>query len=271
MNPADIGKHIVKARKELGYTQKQLADKLSVSDKTISKWERGIGCPDISLLLPLCTELQIEVSELLGKEKESLEIKDKEQRKLHQFGEYATMKIKENRARIAYFTAIGITVLCCLAIFICLLTEYAINDSFTWSIIATASICYGWIILVIVLLAKTHKIEKTLLAASILIFPFLYVLSIKIPTLDLFALAYPIAVGSLIFVGCAYLILKKMNINYYFRFSIIVILSLFLSIFINNLQGEIRYVIIQVISNTASAVLLLVAGVFWELRKKKKV
>ena len=46
-----------------------MADKLSISDKTISKWERGNGFPEVSLLLPLCNELEITVNELLSGER----------------------------------------------------------------------------------------------------------------------------------------------------------------------------------------------------------
>ena len=55
-------------RKELGITQDELAEKLFVTEKTISRWETGRGTPDISLLLPLSKELNIDVSELLNGE-----------------------------------------------------------------------------------------------------------------------------------------------------------------------------------------------------------
>ncbi len=66
MNQIEIGKFIAAERKKKSYTQRQLADIIGISDKTISKWERGKGFPDVSLLLPLCTELDITVNELLS-------------------------------------------------------------------------------------------------------------------------------------------------------------------------------------------------------------
>ena len=60
-------------RNEKGITQKQLSEKLAISDKTISKWERGNGFPEVSLLLPLCNELEITVNELLSGERVSEE------------------------------------------------------------------------------------------------------------------------------------------------------------------------------------------------------
>ena len=53
MDLVKIGKIISEARKNKGMTQRELANKLHISDKAISKWERGIGCPDISFLIPL--------------------------------------------------------------------------------------------------------------------------------------------------------------------------------------------------------------------------
>ena len=54
MDQIKIGKFIADTRKEKNMTQKQLADALSISDKTISKWECGKGLPEASLMLPLC-------------------------------------------------------------------------------------------------------------------------------------------------------------------------------------------------------------------------
>lgn len=69
MNQIKIGMFIAERRKSKGYTQRQLADILGISDKTISKWECGNGFPEVSLLLPLCEELDISVNELLAGER----------------------------------------------------------------------------------------------------------------------------------------------------------------------------------------------------------
>lgn len=71
MDQIKIGKFIAQERKSKGYTQKQLAEILGISDKTISKWERGNGFPEVSLLLPLCNELKVSVNELLTGERVS--------------------------------------------------------------------------------------------------------------------------------------------------------------------------------------------------------
>lgn len=71
MDQIRIGKFIAESRKSRNLTQRQLADTLSISDKTISKWECGKGLPDVSLMLPLCTALDITVNDLLSGERVS--------------------------------------------------------------------------------------------------------------------------------------------------------------------------------------------------------
>ena len=63
MDQKKIGLFIATCRKKKGLTQKQLAEKLSVTDKSVSKWERGIHLPDASLYIPLCEILGITISE----------------------------------------------------------------------------------------------------------------------------------------------------------------------------------------------------------------
>ncbi len=68
MDQIRIGQFIAETRKSRNLTQRQLADSLAISDKTISKWENGRGLPDASLLLPLCEALHITVNDLLSGE-----------------------------------------------------------------------------------------------------------------------------------------------------------------------------------------------------------
>ena len=71
MNQIQIGRFIAASRKAQNLTQRQLADKLGISDKTVSKWECGKGLPEVSLMLPLCASLDITVNDLLSGERVS--------------------------------------------------------------------------------------------------------------------------------------------------------------------------------------------------------
>lgn len=66
MDATKIGRFIGAERRAKGWTQRQLADKLQLTDKAISRWETGKGLPDVSLLLPLANVLDITVGELLA-------------------------------------------------------------------------------------------------------------------------------------------------------------------------------------------------------------
>lgn len=73
MNQEKIGKFIADCRKEKGLTQLQLAEKLNITNRAVSKWETGKSCPDVSLMLELCNILGITVNELLSGERMLME------------------------------------------------------------------------------------------------------------------------------------------------------------------------------------------------------
>ena len=73
MNQIKIGRFIAVCRKKANLTQMQLAEKLGITDKAISKWERGVAMPDTSIMLELCDILCISVNELLSGEKINME------------------------------------------------------------------------------------------------------------------------------------------------------------------------------------------------------
>ena len=73
MDQLKIGKFISECRKQEELTQLQLAEKLGITDKAISKWERGLAMPDTSIMLELCDILGISVNELLSGEKTIME------------------------------------------------------------------------------------------------------------------------------------------------------------------------------------------------------
>lgn len=73
MDQIKIGRFIAESRKKVKLTQTQLAEKLGITDKAISKWETGKSMPDTAIMLQLCDILEISVNELLSGEKISME------------------------------------------------------------------------------------------------------------------------------------------------------------------------------------------------------
>lgn len=84
MNKAELGLFICKLRKEKNMTQKELADKLVISDKAVSKWERGISYPDITLLEPLSLILGVSITELVQGRKIDMDEKENNVEKMMQ-------------------------------------------------------------------------------------------------------------------------------------------------------------------------------------------
>lgn len=78
MNQIKIGKFIAERRKTVNLTQMQLAEKLNVTDRAVSKWETGKAMPDSSIMLELCSVLKISVNDLLTGEVVSMENYNKE-------------------------------------------------------------------------------------------------------------------------------------------------------------------------------------------------
>lgn len=120
MDTKKIGAFIAMNRKKKGYTQEQLAEKLGVTNKTISRWENGHYMPDLSLLEPLSKELDITLNELLaGKEIVKEEAMKYSEQNLIQTIDYTGNKIKNEHKKISLFIiGLGIfTSLCAFTVF----------------------------------------------------------------------------------------------------------------------------------------------------------
>lgn len=104
MDQGKIGAFISERRRAQGLTQRQVADRLSISDKTVSKWECGKGLPDVDLLLPLCEVLGITVNDLLtGESVEAAEYRERAEENLLRLLEEA----QENRKTMGLSILMG--------------------------------------------------------------------------------------------------------------------------------------------------------------------
>ena len=116
MDQMMIGRFIAEERKRKGYTQKILSEKLGISDKTISKWERGNGFPEVSLLIPLCSELDITVNELLSGERVS---EEQYRKKAEENMVNLVKEAQENKKKIILSIMVGIlTIIAAVPLFI---------------------------------------------------------------------------------------------------------------------------------------------------------
>lgn len=110
MDLIKIGKYIADKRKSLGMTQRQLAEKLGMSDKSVSKWERGVCLPDVSVYSDLCRFLGISIHEFLAGEdipQENVVQKSEE----NILGVATDSQQKQNRLKTIICVLLGITIL----------------------------------------------------------------------------------------------------------------------------------------------------------------
>ncbi len=116
MNQEKTGKFIAELRKGKNMTQIDLADKLGITDRAISKWENGRGLPDISLLIPLCEILDISINELLSGERlDKKDYQEKFEENILNTIDYTDKKLKKTKK---IFTVILAIVLLFFAILI---------------------------------------------------------------------------------------------------------------------------------------------------------
>lgn len=134
MDVKKVGEFIKQKRKEKNLTQKELAVQLSITDRAISKWERGICCPDISLLKQLSSILEVNINELLsGEDIEKLELKQTENILVETVKQYSSVEKKKNR-KLLLFTIIFL-IFCIALVFAIYLTYNQLNknDKVNWN------------------------------------------------------------------------------------------------------------------------------------------
>ena len=142
MNQIKIGEFISSQRRKNNLTQAALAEKLGITDRAVSKWERGKGLPDASLMLDLCEILGITVNELLNGEKISMENNNQKNEQL--LLEMANELEKKNKtiwSSMWVIMTVSITALIA-GLFI---TTFLIPDG-VWQLVAILGICVVFLI-----------------------------------------------------------------------------------------------------------------------------
>ena len=109
MDLVKIGKYIAGKRKALGMTQKQLAEKLNMSDISVSKWERGICLPDVSVYMELCEILGISINEFLaGEDIDAENVEKKSEDNIIQVAKDSKKKQKNLKSILAVVTTFAV-------------------------------------------------------------------------------------------------------------------------------------------------------------------
>lgn len=111
MDTVKIGKYIAQKRKNLGLTQRDIAEQLGMSDKSVSKWERGVCLPDVSVYMELCRIIGISLNEFIaGEDIEQVEIQEKSEQNILDVTKDGNYKKRRLKAIIAVLVCICVAV-----------------------------------------------------------------------------------------------------------------------------------------------------------------
>jgi transcriptional regulator with XRE-family HTH domain len=233
-----MAEFIHELRKEKGMTQKQLAEKLNITDKAVSKWERGLGCPDISLLSSLADILGVTVTELLNGERS--DVKPLEADSIAKTTlKYASKSILNKKESLKNITKILITGSCMLAIIICIICDIAISGALTWSLYPTAAIIFGWLIIIPMLQLKKNNFRMSLISASVFIIPFLFVIDKIMGSTEelILPIGMPVSLTVMAYIWTVYFMISNRKISKWNIAAISVLLTIPVSLIINSITN----------------------------------
>ena len=207
MDENNIGRFIAECRKERGMTQKELADRLYITDKAVSKWERGLSVPDVSLIVSLSEILGVTTTELLKGRREAAEdelipgeapsdepISENNAEKIADAPDTDTLFEKEQSAVQAISNIKNLTddkrktvhkmfrgvaaelfsSLLLLGAIVVLICDVATAGTFTWSLIVLISIALSWLLVFPLIILGKNGILVSLSSLTVFIFPFLW-------------------------------------------------------------------------------------------------
>jgi transcriptional regulator with XRE-family HTH domain len=263
MDNEKMGRFISEHRKLCQLTQKELAEQLNVSDKAVSKWERGLSCPDISLLSPLSSILGVTTTELLNGERAGAEAVNVETVVVNAL-EYGVKAGERNKELNLSLAAAICSVSFLFSIFVVSVVNVAVARAFTWSLIPITAIVFVWIVARPFIRFGLRGILWSLIAFSVFVTPFLYVLDSVIDRLlgadiMLFSIGLRIVPLSVAFIWIAYFLFKKFKTRILLNIAILVLVSSPISYFTNAMIANMldqSYEQVTVILNTFTPVIV---------------
>lgn len=283
MKNEKMGQLISELRKSNQMTQKDLAAKLHVSDKAVSKWERGLSFPDISLLLPLSDILGITIAELLNGEKNNAEEANMKA-SIHNALEYGVKTAMGKIKMTQNIWAAVFSFFLLLAIIVVSLVNLMVSNTFTWSLIPISVSIFAWLVFFPAIKFGMKGIIGSLINISIFLVPFLYVLDYAINSLTeyhvpIFSMGISIAPILIVFFWVAFFLFKKLRARKLLYSAVLLLLlspvTFMVNLFLDVTQGQGQIwsstlSIINALIPLAAAVILFILYyvIYW---KKSKV
>lgn len=260
MNQEEIGKFIAKCRKGKNLTQAQLAEKLNITDRAVSKWENGKSMPDSSIMLELCEILGITVNELLSGEKITMENSEKKADE----NLIALKKKDENNIRKNVVISIVFSTMLFIGFIVCAICDIATSGKLTWSMIPMSSIIFAWIVSFPVMILGKKGFLGGLIAISIFTIPYLYILSDLINVKAVFSIGAIMSLISIVYLWILFGIVNRLKIRKLFALGIIFLSLIPFMILVNiALSKFISEPIIDVWDILSIFIMLIVAFAFF--------
>ena len=176
MDTEKMGRFIAERRKDKHMTQKDFARMLNITDKAVSKWERGISCPDISLLPSVADILGVTIHELLNGEQSNTEPEGPAAGRENAL-QYADSEAEAAAGTMRSRCAVAFSLLLLAGSAACAVINTVVSGKLTWAPFPIVSMAFAWLVFFPVLKAGKKGLFGALLALSVFILPFLYVLS----------------------------------------------------------------------------------------------
>lgn len=267
MDQMHMGRLIAARRRDKGLTQKELAQELGITDKAVSKWERGLSCPDIALLADLAAILDLTVEELLGGQtvlagSDSVPTAAPEHDGPARPG---------RPGRVRRLSALLLSALFVLGMLTCSIVDLAVNGSFSWSRIPMASALLACSVTLPALLLPRRGLLWALTAATLLVYPFLYILHLIIGdggavlSIGLFS-----SCAGLVYLWTAFLLLVRIQ-NKWTACALLLLLAIPLHLALNlYLHGRIGEPLADVWDMMTFAILLAASGLLYSVGRSRQ-
>lgn len=258
MEEIQIGAFIRDRRLQLGMTQQQLADKLDVTDKAVSKWERSVSYPDITILRELSDALEVSVSELLAGRREPSPVPPEVEDVVLDTVSYAETARRKNGGW-KFWLFIAMSAACLVAVLVlCIVDRFR----FRWSQIPIQSIALGWAVCYPLLRVERYPVRRSLTILSIAIVP--YLASVFTPVFYIWGIPRTLAVVLLpvAYLWAVYFLCTKYRQQKRLAAGWILILGGLLSAALGGLADGSRFNLFSAIGLLSVGAGLL-AGYFW--------
>lgn len=241
MENEKIGPFIRQLRKDRHMTQKELARRLNVTDKAVSKWELGASLPDVALLLPLAEALGVSVTELLGGVRQAdappLPPEAPSRDTAGDILSYTQKTASQRRERLRLWLFAGASGTFLLSAAVCWICDTALNERLSWSLIVDISLLLAWAVLLPLLTARRHALPLALGVLSAAVLPYLYLLGRLLGDPRVFRFGLPIVPAAALYLWAVWAVWRRLRRRGLSAAGTVLLLTAALSLFINAVTG----------------------------------